>query len=102
MPGLGTHLVKPSEETYLSQCGVGRQGAFVSKDVSPAPSIRIQLTQKFKTPAPTSSPTSLKDYITVIKVTPDRKDLAGYPVHPLLVQGFLLQPGPHCRALSGS
>ena len=45
---------------------------------------------------------SLKDYISVIKVTPDRTDLAGYAVHPLLLQGFLLQPGPHCRALSGS
>ena len=52
--------------------------------------------------APTASPTSLKGYITAIKVTPDRKDLAGSPVDPLLEQSFRLQPGPHWRALSGS
>lgn len=42
---------------------------------------------------PTTFPASLKDYITVIKASPDRKGLAGYPEHPLLVQGFCLRLG---------
>lgn len=101
MPGLGTHLVKPGgKRISVSVVWMNRELLSLRMSVQHLPS-ELSSLKNLKHSTPTTSPTSLKDYITVIKVTPDRKGLTGYPVHPLLVQGFLLRRGFYCCAVSG-
>lgn len=97
--GLGTHLVKPKGETIpVNVIGTNRELLSLRMSVQHLPS-ELRSLKNVNRPTPTTSPTSQKDCIAVIRVTPDSEGLAGYLVHPLLVQGFLLQRLGYCCAV---